>query len=88
MACALTRKDVSRFVLAVIQAIESDHNIDEDTSFDVIGADGTARRRYWNPIKALVTAHECDLGGNPGLLASDDISKVGDIVDLIFKRVS
>jgi hypothetical protein len=88
MACTLTRKDVSRFVLAIIQAIEGDHNIDEDTTFEVIGADGIARRRYWNPIKQLITAHECKLSGNPGLLASDAIANVGNVVDLIAKRVS
>ena len=88
MACTLTRKDISRFTLAVVQAIEGDHNIDEDTTFDIIGTDGIARRRYWNPIKAFITAHGCKLSGSPALLESDDVTSVGDIVNLVFKRIS
>jgi hypothetical protein len=88
MACALTRNDISRFVLAVVQAIEDDHNIDEDTTFATIGADGIARRRYWNPTKALITAHGCKLSGSPDLLESDDVSSVKDIINIFFKRIS
>jgi hypothetical protein len=88
MACTLTRKDISRFVLEVIQATQEDNSINEDTSFDVIGADGIARRGYWNPIKTLITAHGCELSGSPALLESGDVASVGDIVNLVFKRVS
>ena len=88
MACTLTRNDISRFVLAVVQTIEMDQNIDEGTTFDNIGADGIARRRYWNPIKAFISAHDCKLSGSPALLESDALKNVGDIVNLVYKRVS
>jgi hypothetical protein len=88
MKCALTRKDISQIVLAVVQFFEKDQTIDENTTFDIIGADGMARRRYWNPIKAFITEHGCKLSGSPDLLESDDVKSVGDIVNVVFKRIS
>lgn len=90
MPCNLSRRDVSRIVLAVIRRIQRDPTIVEASIFGPqgINADAKFRSTYFSPIKDGIQAMgDCSIVSfSPA--DCETASSIADIVDAAFDDLS